>query len=86
MKFEEILPLIREGKKAKCPTYDDAGEFWIAGYIGLPDVYDDKGELIQSEKHLTIHRMDIMGKFINDKHSWGICRWAIMDESWELME
>lgn len=35
MKFEEVLPLLREGKKARHQRMKDK-EYWICGYMSLP--------------------------------------------------
>lgn len=85
MKLEEILPALREGKAATNKDYDDAGEYWTLGYIGLGEIYDDHGNLIQGNKTLTMHRFDIMGKVDRSKNSWGIPRWAVLSDKWELL-
>ncbi len=88
MKFEEVLPSLRLGKKIRCASYDREGQHWIAGYIGFIDIYDDDGKLIQSpERTLTIHRLNAEGLSIDgNPHGWGMCRWAILDETWEIVE
>lgn len=80
MKFEEVLPLMREGKKAKHARMRD-NEYWILGHIGLP----------QSEKIFTM--IKVYGNpFENERtadcstNSWGIERWAIMEDTWEVID
>ncbi len=86
MKFEELLPILRSGGKVRLKSYDEDGEYWIAGYIGFPDFYDDDGKFVTSEKTLTIHRMTKNDEVIRDKNGWGISRWAVMAEDWEILE
>ncbi len=76
MKFEEILPLMREGKKAKHARMKD-GEYWILCYESFQG----------SEKWLTLTKM-FENPFENDRnsYSWGIERWAILEDSWEIVE
>lgn len=76
MKFEEILPLMREGKKAKHARMKD-GEYWIAGHATHPAV-DKWPTLIKVfENPFEADR---------DSYSWGIERWAIMCDDWEIVE
>ena len=77
MKLEEILPHLRNGKKAFNKIYDENGEYWIAGFIGLTGT-----EL----KTLTIHRVNKEGLFLNGETDWGIPRWLLMSDEWELLE
>jgi len=77
MKFEEVLPLMREGKKARLINNYD-GEYWICGSIGNPGL----GMPLQP----TIHRMDKNDCAPRTKDDWGIHRWAIMRDDWEIVE
>lgn len=76
MKFEEVLPLMREGKKAKHLRMKD-GEYWIYGYASFEGL----------EKWPTIIKI-FNNPFEADKnsYSWGIERWAIMVDDWEIIE
>ena len=77
MKFEEVMPLMREGKKARMASNTD-GEYWICGKIGNPDF----GLPMQ----LTIIRMDKDNCALCSTRDWAIERWAIMAEDWEIVE
>ena len=80
MKFEEILPLMREGKKARHKRMKD-GEYWIIGYA----------ELSGLDKWMTLIKM-FDNPFEKEKYSdggcyaWGIERWSIMCDDWEIVE
>jgi len=78
MRFEEILPALREGKKVRCKSFDENGEYWMAGYISLPGGEDNK--------ILTLHRFDKDDNVIRIATSWGMPRWIIMHDDWELIE
>lgn len=80
MKFEEVLPLMREGKKAKHSKMKD-GEYWICGKAGLPGcdffptlikVFDNPFETERASD--------------TSSWSWGIERWAIMCDDWEIVD
>lgn len=79
MKFEEILPLMRDGKKARHSRMKDS-EYWICGYASFEGI--DKWPTFikifdspfESEK-----RADV------SSWSWGIERWAIMCDTWEII-
>lgn len=80
MKFEEVLPLMREGKKARHSKMED-GEYWICGYAGMDGI----------EKWLTLIKMindPVQNKCTPDtsRWAWGVERWAIMDDTWEIVE
>ncbi len=77
MKFEEILPLMREGKKARLASNEE-GEYWICGYQGLKED--------GSDKFRTILRMDKDGCAPLTTWDWGIARWMIMSDDWEVVE
>lgn len=79
MKLEEILPLIREGKKFTIKNYDSDGEHWIAGKIGFIGMKPE-------DMTLTLHRINKSDCAISEPNSWGIPRWAILDDSWEICE
>jgi hypothetical protein len=77
MKFEEILPLLREGKKAK--TQDDrvSGSFWMLGYSEKDKVYS----------LLKFYHDEDFGICPGDRYSYGPrLPLYIADESWEIME
>ena len=80
MKFEEVLPLMREGKKAKHGRMKD-GEYWVYAFAKfegmekwptLAKVYNNPFE---DERNVDI-----------SSYSWGIERWAIMADDWEIIE
>jgi hypothetical protein len=75
MKFEDILPLLREGKKAYLPLYDNNGEYWQAGYIGITG---------SDHKTLTINHLNKEGKAFTGMNDWGVPRWMIMSDAWEI--
>ena len=76
MRFEEILPLMREGQKAKHGRMKD-NEYWICGYSSLGD----------SEKWPTLIKMyENPFEADRDGYSWGIERWAIMADDWFVVE
>lgn len=77
MKFEEILPLMREGKKARLSSNQE-GEYWICGSIGNPEI----GIPII----LTIVRMDNNDCAPRTTYDWGIARWMVMADDWEVHE
>lgn len=78
MKFEEVLPLMREGKKARNGRMK-GGEYWTCGYAKL----NGTGE---TEKWLTLVKI-YNNPFVkdNDIYSWGIERWALMCDDWEIV-
>ena len=75
MRFEEILPLMREGKKARLED-DKDGEYWICGYSGFDE----------SSKVLTIIRMDKNNCAPTTTYDWGIGRWMVMRDNWVAVE
>ncbi len=77
MKFEEVLPYLRVGQKVRLPSYDRDGEYWIAGYAGIIGL---------TEKSLTIHRFNKDGKVFHGEKDWGIPKWVIMSDEWEIVE
>ena len=76
MKFEEVLPLMRDGKKAKHARMK-AGEYWVYGFANVPGC----------EKWPTLIKM-FENPFQPDRdiYSWGIERWAILCDSWGIIE
>ncbi len=71
MKFEKVLPLMREGKKSRHSEMED-GEYWICGYAGMNGI----------EKYLTLIKMindPLENKCTIDttRFSWGIERWQL---------
>ncbi len=77
MKFEEILPLMREGAKARLCSNTE-GEYWICGYQGLMADMSDKMPVI-----IRIDKNECAPRTLYD---WGISRWMIMSEDWEIYE
>ncbi len=80
MKFEEILPFMREGKKVRHSRMKE-GEYWICGYASFEGM----------DKWPTLIKM-FENPFENERApdvsswSWGIERWAIMCDTWEIVE
>lgn len=80
MKFEEILPLMREGKKAKHMRMKE-GEYWICGHSSFAG----------SEKWPTLIKV-FKNPFQNERtpdqssYSWGIERWALLCDTWEIVQ
>ena len=74
MRFEEVLPLMRAGAKARMQSNTD-GEYWICGSQGILD----------SPKHPIIIRMDKNDCAPLTTWDWGIARWMIMAEDWEIV-
>ena len=81
MKFEEILPLIRQGKKARVKECRN-GEYWKAGF----QIIESPCELHHWCPKFTIICCDKNGEIIINKRSWGISRHLIMDEDWEIID
>lgn len=77
MLFEEVLPMMREGKKARVKSHCD-GSHWICGTLSFAGENDNNIK--------TIHRIEREGNNLPDKYSWGIPRWLIMAEDWEVLE
>jgi hypothetical protein len=75
MKFEEVLPHLREGKMVKYPNYDDGKDgYWIAGYIGIFE---------PCYNTLTLHRVTKEGRALREL---SIKSYALMSDVWELVE
>lgn len=83
MKFEDVLPLMREGKKARNGRMKD-GEYWICGkssfkfdpsLSGWPTLIKIFENPFESERTCDAN-----------SYSWGIERWAIMCDTWEIVE
>lgn len=72
MKFEEILPLMREGKNAKCGN--------TPGYYTIC-----KSKLFDMDLGKTIYRVD-PDLNSRDIFSWGIHGNAVLSEEWEIYE
>lgn len=81
MNFEEVLPLMREGKKARHGRMKE-GEYWICANASFID---------DSHKWPTLVKV-FDNPFENERSAdvsswaWGIERWAIMCDSWEIVE
>jgi hypothetical protein len=80
MKFEEVLPLMREGKMARMKSEND-GSWWICGRQGFPATNCSEESYIP-----TIIRLEVDGRHSSDRFSWGISRCAIMADDWEIIE
>ncbi len=80
MKFEEVLSLMREGKKARHSRMKE-GEFWTCGYASFKGM----------DKWPTLIKV-FENPFESELHpdtthwAWGIERWAIMCDTWEIIE
>lgn len=74
MKFEEVLPLMREGKPIWLPNPE--GDYWIAGRASLPGM----------DAWLTMIKLNKDGEAPYEPSEWGIPRWMIMSSDWELYE
>lgn len=77
MRFEEVLPNMREGKKAKLPNYSE-DRCWI--------VCEARMDLLTPDSWLSLACIDSEGKAREDSRTWGIPRWAIMSEDWEIVD
>lgn len=81
MKFEEILPFIREGKKVRHARMKD-GEYWIccnAAFIGTEQTWPTLTKVFKNQ-------FDNQPECDGGSYAWGIERWAIMDETWVVVE
>ena len=93
MKFEEILPLMREGKRAYIND-PNIKEFWYCGKwlickTGFIDYIDENGKLVEypeNKKWLSLACLDEDEKEIVTKDSWGIPTWAILCDKWEICD
>lgn len=80
MKFEEVLPLMREGKKARHSRMK-ANQYWICatmsvlGSGNIPTITKIFDNPFENEKTRD-----------SDSYSWGIERWAMMEDTWEIVE
>lgn len=81
MKFEDILPFMREGKKVRHGRMKE-GEYWICcntSFIGTEQTWPDLTKIFDNP--FENERMSDANHW-----AWGIERWAIMDETWEVVE
>ena len=90
MKFEEVLPLMREGERAIINN-SNAKDSWFGGKwlickTSLPDYFDDDGLKIVCEKWHSLACLDKEEKMAGGKDSWGIPTWAIMSDDWDIVE
>jgi len=76
MKFEEVLPLIKEGKKARHGRMKN-GEYWICGHHSVTGLQNWPTLIKVFTNPFETDR---------DVYSWGIERWAIMDDTWEVID
>jgi hypothetical protein len=81
MKFEEILPFMREGKKVRHARMKE-GEYWIccnAAFTGTEQTWPTLTRAFKNPFDKEV---------VSDggSYAWGIERWAIMDETWEIIE
>lgn len=93
--FERRIEALEKNPPDKIPTstilkmleasIDDIIKNHFEHLQSFPDIYDDNGVLVKAEEHLTIHRLNKDGLFINDKNAWGIPRWLTMSNDWELV-
>lgn len=88
MKFEEVLPLIREGKKAKTSRQKE-GEYYIATWIGFKK-FNNLGKVVGIEdegKWIAITKM--FNDYIHSdlKNAPPFMYMAdIMADDWEIVE
>lgn len=81
MKFEEVLPLMREGKKARHGRMKE-GEYWIccnAAFLGDAETWPTLTKVF--DNHFENERCADVSSW-----AWGIERWAVMDETWEIVD
>lgn len=81
MKFEEILPLMREGKKARHAKMK-YGEYWIccnAAFLNTTQTWPTLTKVFKNTFDKEVYA-DCASS------SWGIERWAIMDDTWEIVD
>ena len=78
MRFEEVLPLMREGKKARHARMR-ADEFWTCGTAAMK---------AYGVAEFPVIMKVFTNPFEDDRnsYSWGIERWAIMVDDWEIVE
>ncbi len=76
MKFEEVLPLMRKGKKAfisSCTPYC----YWT-----ITSIYHHDGEILNKLTCLSYEN----GKTIINDDSWGFSRDLLISDDWEIVE
>lgn len=56
------------------------GEYWICGKAGLGDLVPD------IKPWPILIKIEADGTHLPDKYSWGIERWAIMLDTWEVID
>ena len=78
MKFEEVLPLMRDGAKAEIVGVSD-GSYWVCCYQSI--AHEPGGE----KDCLSIAKLESDGTHILDRFTWGIPRCAIMAE-WKIKD
>lgn len=79
MKFEEVLPEMRKGKKARHGRMRD-GEYWVCGFGGFR--HDEN-----KPKWPTIFKIyDNPFDGDRDSYAWGIERWALMADDWIVLD
>jgi len=83
MKFEEVLPLMRQGKKAKHAKMMD-GEYWICGTAEFK--LDANVPKWPTLVRIFDNPFEDGKNYDTNSHSWGIQRWAIMEDTWEIVE
>ncbi len=77
MKFEEILPLMREGKRAQTSDDKKEGSYWTYGY----------SEEDKSFSLLKFYQDEDFSVCNGDRYFYGVhLPLHIADESWEIME
>lgn len=79
MKFEEVIPFMRQGRKVRMRSDIEEGVYWICGYQSL---FLDTEEARQP----IIIKLQKDDTCIPDRWSWGIPVWAVMAEDWEVIE
>ena len=91
MLFEEILPRLRKGEKAKLKD-DSTREAWfygtwIACYMKLPYLSNDAIPLSKNnESIISLACLNDKGNPIIAHNSHSMPLWAIMSDKWEIVK
>jgi hypothetical protein len=81
MKFEEVLPLMREGKRAILKSCSD--DEWTVAFQFFTHSCNEP----PNDKQLTLVQINPRdGSKLTDVYAWAIPRWAIMSDDWEIVE
>ncbi|QHJ76041.1 MAG: hypothetical protein [Bacteriophage sp.] len=91
MKFEEILPLLRDGAKARVEDGSEKKAWfygtWVACRAGFPTIVDQEMVAPKSEDMwTTLVCLNNEEKPIVEPDAWGMPLWMVMSDKWELIE